>query len=93
MKTDMIPGATGTQNGSTGDISILNRTIPVLSGSGNSTIAMTCAAPKRDAPAALQLPENSGSNLSRGHCADGSRTFIFSWFGCELRSCPFLHNP
>jgi len=24
MKTDMIPGATGTQNGNTGDISIFN---------------------------------------------------------------------
>ena len=24
MKTDMMPGATGTQNGNTGDISILN---------------------------------------------------------------------
>jgi hypothetical protein len=25
MKTDMMPGATGTQNGNTGDISLLNR--------------------------------------------------------------------
>jgi|GEM_PF-5562791 len=35
-----------------------NSTTPVLLGSANPAIAMICAAPKRDAPAALQLPEN-----------------------------------
>jgi len=45
MKTDMMPAAAGTQNGNTGDISILNFTIPVLSGSVNPVTAMTCAAP------------------------------------------------
>jgi len=35
--------------------SVKNHTPPVL-GSANPAIAMICAAPKRDAPAALQLP-------------------------------------
>jgi len=54
MKTDMMSEATSIQDENTKDIFILNCTISVISGSANPVPAMTCAAPKRDAPAALQ---------------------------------------
>jgi len=74
-------------------ISYENRTIPVISGSGNPPVAMTCAPPKRDAPAALQLPENSDPG-SQEPVTDGCSTFtIFHGLGANhSRSCPFLLN-
>ena len=71
-----------------------NRTIPVLSGSANPVTAMTCAAPKRDAPAALQSPENSPPG-SQEPVTDASRTFaIFHGLGANhCCSCPFLQSP
>jgi len=77
MKADMMPGATSIQNENTKDIFILNYTIPVISGNGNPAICDDLRRPRRDAPAALQLPENSAPDLSRGPGADGSRTFTF----------------
>jgi|GEM_PF-5261087 len=53
-----------------------------------------CAAPKRDAPAALHLPENSTPDLSRACYRCLSYLHIFSWFGeNHSRSGPFLQRP
>jgi len=93
MKTNTMPAATGTQNGNTGDISILNRTTPVISGSGNLAYCDDLRRPRRDAPAALQLTENSVPG-SQEPVADASRTFtIFHGFGANhSRSCPFQQS-
>jgi hypothetical protein len=54
--------------------------IPAISGSANPVIAMTCAAPKRDAPAALQLPENSSRpTLEPGKDAIRTFTIFHGW--------------
>ncbi len=46
--------------------------------------------PRRDAPAALQLPENSGPVLSGAWCRCQSNLHNFSWLGKNhSRSCPF----
>jgi hypothetical protein len=68
-------------------------TIMVLSGSTNPARAMTCAAPKRDAPAALQLPKKFRP-VSQDPGTDASRPFtIFHGLGeNHCRSCPFQQN-
>jgi len=72
-------------------ISYENRTTPVISGSGNLPYCDDLRRPRRDAPAALQLTENSVTG-SQEPVTDASRTFtIFHGLGANHpRSCPFL---
>jgi len=67
-----------------------NRTIPVISGSGNPAIDLR--RPRKDTPAALQLPENSTPG-SQEPVTDASNTFIiFHGLGANhFCSYPFLH--
>jgi len=59
----------------------------VISGSANPD-AMTCAAPKRDAPAALQLP----ANFAQASQKTLVRMAIFHGSGVNSRSCPFQQS-
>jgi hypothetical protein len=55
--------------------------------------AMTCTAPKRDAPAAFQLPKNSDPGLLKIQLPIHSYLHNFSWWG-EIHSCsrPFQQS-
>jgi len=61
--------------------------------STSNPAAMTCAEPKRDAPAALQRAENSDPGLSRACFWCQSYLHNFSWLG-ENHSCswPFQQS-
>ncbi len=67
-----------------------NCTTPVLLGS--AAIAITCAAPKRDAPAALQLPKKLRpcSLMSLVQVPVEPSQFFMVGFKNHSRSCPFL---
>ena len=54
MKTPTMPAATSTQNGNTKG-SIVNPNNSSISGSGNPTIAMTCAAPEGTPPRRISV--------------------------------------
>jgi len=90
MKTNTMPAATGTQNGNTGDISILNTTIPEISRSAHTVNVITLRRPRRDAPVALQLPVNSSHSLKRVFCVWHWYFHNFHGLGANSRSCPFL---
>jgi len=69
-----------------------NTTIPEISGSAHPVNVITSRRPRRDAPAALQLTENSVPG-SQEPVTDASRTFtIFHGSGANSRSCPFQQS-
>jgi hypothetical protein len=89
MKTFTMPAATGIQDENTKDISILNPAIPVISGSGDLTIAMTCAAPEGTPPRRFNELKTPNPAFQEALVRMAVVPLHFHGSGANSRSCMF----